>query len=137
MFVIRKQFVLDALRWLKQYNVEYANIQIEESNLDWIENNIEQELPANLIQMDDNQDTKNMPASVDKGPCEMQTLSGLQGDLRHGCEIDSVLGILPSVAPYIPKEKDAQVVNTLNVGLKLHNKKGILQFSFLMLPQHQ
>ena len=107
------------MTWLKEYNVEYSNIQIQESNLDWIENNIEQELPANLIQMDDNQDTMNMPASVDMGPCEFQTLSGLQGDLHNGCEIDSVLGVLPSVAPHIPKEKDAQVISTLNVGLNV------------------
>ena len=52
MFVIRKQVVLDELRWLKQYNVEYSNIEIEESNLDWIENNDAQELPGDLVQMD-------------------------------------------------------------------------------------
>ena len=34
MFVIRKNVVLDALKWLKKFNVEYKNIQIEESNLD-------------------------------------------------------------------------------------------------------
>ena len=102
-----------------------------------MENNIEQELPANLIQMDDNQDTKNMPASVDMGLCELHTLSGLQKNLLNRCEIDSVLEVLPSVAPHITKRKDAQVTNTLNVGLNLHNKKSRLQFSFLMLCQHQ
>ena len=49
MFVIRKKTVLDALEWLKEYNVEYSNIEIKESNLDWIKNNNEQELPANLM----------------------------------------------------------------------------------------
>ena len=58
MFVIRKQVVLDALRWLKQYNVEYANIQIEESNMDWIEKNVVQELPGDLIQMNEEVATK-------------------------------------------------------------------------------
>ena len=36
-FTIRKKAVLDALKWLKEYNVEYENIEIKESNLDWIE----------------------------------------------------------------------------------------------------
>ena len=36
-FTIRKQVVLDALKWLKEYNVEYKNIEMKKSNLDWIE----------------------------------------------------------------------------------------------------
>ena len=104
-FTVRKQVVLDALDWLKEYNVEYKNIQIKESNLDWIENNDSQELPPSLIQMDDNNAAKNLPASVDLGPSKEQTLSGLQCESFEACEIDSVLGILPSLAPYIPKEK--------------------------------
>lgn len=130
MFVIRKKAVLDALEWLKEYNVECANIQIEKSNLDWIENNISQELPPNLIQVDDNQESKTLPASVDLGPCELQTLSGLQGDLHNECEIEAVLGILPSIAPHLPKEKDAQVMNSLKVELNLHNKKNHTTIQF-------
>ena len=34
MFTIRKMPFLEALKWLKQYNVEYTNIEIKESNLD-------------------------------------------------------------------------------------------------------
>ena len=73
MFTVRKKAVLDALKWLKEYNVEYSNIEIKESNLDWIENKNEQELPANLIEMDNNKSGKNSPASVDMGPSESQT----------------------------------------------------------------
>jgi tRNA1(Val) A37 N6-methylase TrmN6 len=29
MFVVRKKSVLDALEWLKKYNVEYSNIEIK------------------------------------------------------------------------------------------------------------
>ena len=64
-FTIRKQVVLDALKWLKEYNVEYKNIEIKESNLDWIENKESQELPPSLIQMDDDHAANNLPASVD------------------------------------------------------------------------
>src|SRR5688500_8946458 len=91
MFSVRKKEVLDALKWLKEYNVEYSEIEIQESNLDWIENNNEQELPASLIEMEDNKAMKNVPGSVDMGPSQLQTLSGLQGDSHDGCEIESAL----------------------------------------------
>ena len=122
---------------MKEYNLEYANILIQESNLDWIENNIDQELPANLIQMDDDHAPKNLPASVDMGPCELQTLSGFQGISHDACKIESVLGVLPSVASHLPKEKDAQVVKALNTELNKHNKKIILLFNSHMLPLYQ
>src|SRR5688572_18883493 len=122
-FTIRKTADLDALKWLKEYNKEYENIEIKESNLDWIENNNAQELPANLIQMDDKQGAKNLPSSVDMGPCELQTLSGLQEDSHDGFEIDPVMGVLPSMAAHLPKEKDEEVMDTLNNGLKEHNAK--------------
>jgi hypothetical protein len=133
MFVIRKQVVLTALNWLKKYNVEYLNIQIEESNLDWIVNNDAQELPGDLVQMDNEEAMNNLPSSVDMGPCETQTLSGLQGDLHNGCEIDSVLGLLPSMAPHLPKEKDKEVLNSLNTELDHHNKKNntTIQFPYV------
>jgi len=130
MFVVRKQAVLNALQWLKQYNVEYKNIQIEESNLDWIENNVAQELPANLIQLDDDQAAMNLPGSVDMGPCQMQTLSGLQDNSHKGCEIDSVLGLLPSMATHLPKEKDKEVIDALNANLDHHNKKNHTTIQF-------
>ena len=62
MFVVRKKAVLDALEWLKKYNVEYSNIEIKKSNLDWIEDNTAQELPPSLIQMDQDEGGKYMPA---------------------------------------------------------------------------
>src|SRR5687767_12679367 len=123
MFVVRKKVIIDALKWLKEYNKEYEDIEIKESNLDWIENKNEQELPAHLIENDDDKATKNLPASVDMGPSQIQTLSGLQGDSHDGCEIESVLGVLPLLVPHLPKEKDKEVMETLNTGLEVHNKK--------------
>ena len=73
--------------------------------------------------MDDDKTAKNLPGAVDMGPSQLQTLSGLQGDSHDGCEIESVLGVLPSIAPHLPKEKDVPVVETLNDGLYQHNKK--------------
>src|SRR5688500_18986358 len=73
--------------------------------------------------MDDDKVVKNLPASVDMDPSESQTLSGLQEDSPEKCEIESVLGILPSIAPHLPKKKDAQLIETLNKELYQHNIK--------------
>jgi hypothetical protein len=123
MFIIRRQEVLDALWWLKEHNIEYSDIEIEESSLDWIENSSEQELPANLIQTDEEEDQSSKAGAVDLGPSESQTLSGVSENPEDGCEADTVLGILPSIAPHLPKAKDVEVVNTINSGLDEHNKK--------------
>ena len=98
-FTDRKHVILGALEWLKEYNVEYRNIEIKESNLDWIEDSDSQELPPTLIQMDNDHAVKISPASVDLGPSEDQTLSGLQCESSEACEIDMVMGILLSIRP--------------------------------------
>ena len=131
MFVVRKKAVLDALKWLKKYNVEYSNIEIKESNLDWIENEDAKELPANLIEMDD-EAAMNFPGSVDIGPSELQTLSGFTENSHNSGAPESILGMLPSVAPHLPKEKDTEIIKTLNAGLDQHNKKNnkTIQFPY-------
>ena len=45
-FSVRREVVLRALRWLKQYNVLYKEIEIAKENLDWIEDGVEQSLPC-------------------------------------------------------------------------------------------
>lgn len=44
-FVIRKHVVLNALKWLKVHNPEYYNIEIKETNLEWMDDEFEKELP--------------------------------------------------------------------------------------------
>ena len=123
MFTIRKNAVLDALRWLKEHNIEYANIEIKESNLDWIQNNEEQELPPSVIQLDDDENINNLPGSVDMGPSHSQTLSGLQQTAQEEVEeAHTVLGLLPSLSAHIPKEKDAHIVNALTDEINNCNK---------------
>jgi hypothetical protein len=136
-FTVRKQVVLDALKWLKEYNLEYKNIEIKESNLDWIENGDSQELPPSLIQMDDDHAVNNSPASVDLGPSEVQTLSGLQSDSPEACEFESVLGILPSKDNNLPKEKDVPMIQKINKKLDLITKRTMKLFSFHMFPLTQ
>ena len=122
MFTIRKTSVLEALKWLKEYNLEYSNIEIKESNLDWIENNKEQELPPSLIQLDTDEGISNQPGLIDLGPSYSQTLSGLQQNSQETDEAQTILGILPSLSAHIPKEKDAHIVNSLIIGLDQCNK---------------
>jgi hypothetical protein len=47
-FSVRKDVVLAALRWLKEYNILYKDIEIAEENLDWIVDGVEQELPGEI-----------------------------------------------------------------------------------------
>ena len=50
-FKIRKSKVINALKWLKKYNVEYADITIIKGNLDWMEG--QEELCLNVdVQQD-------------------------------------------------------------------------------------
>ena len=92
-------------------------------------------MPSSLIQTDNDNAAKILPASVDLGPSEEQTLSGLQCDSPDVCKIDRVLCILPSLPPHIPKEKDTHVIQTLNKELDLHNKKNhtTIQFPYASL----
>ena len=132
MFMIRRAEVLNALRWLKKYNRDYTDVEIEESNLNWIENQQEQELPAHLIQIDENENSSNNPSLVDLGPSESQTLSGCDSGMEDINNVDSVLGILPSSLPDLPKEKDGAALNTLKTALEEHNNRNqtTLQFPY-------
>ena len=53
-FIIRKDRVLNALRWLKLYNLEYSDILIDEHNLDWMGGANESELPIEGDSIDKN-----------------------------------------------------------------------------------
>ena len=44
-FIIRKNVVLNALRWLKIHNKHYKKIVLDESRLDWMEGENEAQLP--------------------------------------------------------------------------------------------
>ena len=49
-FMVRKQKVLSALHWLKRYNHLYSDIEIQPSNMDWIENGQEGSMPCQQIE---------------------------------------------------------------------------------------
>ena len=47
-FSIRKYVVLATLRWLKENNILYKDIEIAEENLNWIVDGFEQELSGEI-----------------------------------------------------------------------------------------
>ena len=55
---------------------------------------------------------------------------GLEGNSPDQCDIEAVLGVLPSLAPHIPKEKDEHVIEQLKNGLDIHNKKNHTTIQF-------
>ena len=52
-FIIRREMVMNALRWLKKYNRHYDDIIIAKENLDWMNSNDEAEIPSETNQMFD------------------------------------------------------------------------------------
>jgi hypothetical protein len=68
--------VLSALHWLKKCNLVYKDVVFAEDKLDWIEDGCEQELPANAIEEDDENDLDK--SEMDIGPSSDQIEDVLQ-----------------------------------------------------------
>ena len=47
-FTVRRKAVLTALHWLQRYNKAYQHITIAEGNLDWMDGELEAELPCGI-----------------------------------------------------------------------------------------
>jgi hypothetical protein len=62
-FSIRKHKVLNALRWLKEFNLVFDDIHIDESNLSWMEGETEKCLPGKITE-----ETVNEDNGIDNGP---------------------------------------------------------------------
>ncbi len=82
-FSVRKDKVLDALRWLVKYNTIYAKeVTINESNLEWMGEDTEMELPCSDVsnKEDEFANEPESSANDDMGPAEKQCLPDLQVD---------------------------------------------------------
>ena len=80
-FSVRREVVLKALRWLKQYNVLYKEIEIVEDNLNWIEDGVEQSLPC--IDIIEESPEQEIAASNDLGPSISQVTDVLETEEYH------------------------------------------------------
>ena len=76
-FSIRKQQVLEALLWLKRYNVLYHGISICESNLNWIQDGMEQQLPPSIFNSS-LYDEALYTRTEDRGPAEEQVANVIE-----------------------------------------------------------
>ena len=72
-FKIRRQKVLEVLRWLKKYNLEYNSIEIMDDNLSWMKGN-EDYLPnVAAEQIYVSEPRQNMASNIQKEAYESQT----------------------------------------------------------------
>ena len=80
-FSVRCHKVL-ALLWLKKHNPLYLNINIRELYLDWIEDNVEQELPGDVFY----ENGKEVhPSMEDQGPAPVQVVETIENEDRRVC----------------------------------------------------
>jgi hypothetical protein len=118
-FIIRKSKVLAALRWLKKYNHVYKDIKICESNLDWMGDNEELELPSHITYVDD----EDVVETEDNQERENLNVSGTE-------KCYGMLGNPPNHG--LPSEKDQDVTDTLNQAVKESRKVGAtMSFPFV------
>jgi hypothetical protein len=98
-FSIRKKEVIEALVWLKQYNTEYRDITIVQSNLDWIVGD-EAVLPASIATDTTVKDCLKNKNQEDRGPSEAQIC-----DVQDEDEKERFYGLVQEWFDDKPKEK--------------------------------
>ena len=108
-FYIRENEVLSALHWLKEYNILYRDIEIAESNLDWITDGKEQELSCEVHQSE-----TDPTEEKDLGPSSTQVE---HNDLLSD-PIDKCFGMIPVVTNNKPTAEDNDVTKSLNKAAK-------------------
>jgi hypothetical protein len=109
-FTICRKVVLSALHWLEKYNLVYKDVVIAEEKLDWIEDGCEQELPANTIEEEDENDLDK--SEIDMGPSSDQIEDVLVQTEEYTEEVsDTLWGNSPSGNL---SENDHTLCNNLN-----------------------
>ena len=116
-FRIRRQKVLNALRWLKQFNSEYKDITIQEKNLNWMKMS-EEDLPQpsqDPIECEGNDSYVDYPCnSTDNVPT-----TGTFGYISTPKNRNT------------PKAKDNQATKTLRCAYQSNNKSTSIDFPFV------
>ena len=74
-FLIRKNKVINALKWLNVHNAEYQNITINETNLNWMDDEDEADLPGvkEIITNQTEEDAELEASAEDVGPSKNQS----------------------------------------------------------------
>ena len=75
-FMVNKKRVLSALHWLKLHNCEYEDIYINENNMDWIPDDVEEKLLDNVHLIEtNNEENQQFLIDNDLGPAPKQVNS--------------------------------------------------------------
>jgi hypothetical protein len=119
MFVVRRAKVLDALKWLCQYNVLYRKykVVINSSNLDWMEGENEAIIPVATTH---DSFEVNFNDDADLGPSPSQTL--MEDKTDEEAEYD-VAGTLMNENSFIPNEEDLSILSKIK---KTQNNKNVV-----------
>ena len=125
-FQIRKQKVLDALIWLKQYNPVYHNITIVEGNLAWIKDQ-EALLPSNDIP--NNNTLKETPIDL---PEERQHYTNIHDDPDPPNSTHTVYGYISTPQRHNnPPSKDSKTTQELEKAYAKMNKSTTVDFPYV------
>ena len=128
-FSIRRDAVLKALYWLKKHNIEYQDITIQESNLNWIKDGLEEDLPSCNIELEA-ESIDLQPSLQDHGPSISQQAECLENEQEE----EIPFGILPQTAPHLPKQNDSFITNSLKETIQEatnKNKKATINFPYI------
>ena len=106
-YSIRRTKVLAALRWLKRYNIEYQDIEIDESNLDWM--NGEEEAELNSVHVIDQ--IAEDDEEKDRGPAENQVFVPEEQADQF---IEASGSVNETDAPFIP-QSDADLLESMKL----------------------
>jgi hypothetical protein len=115
-FRIRRQKVLDALRWLKKYSNSYKDIEIDESNLDWMGDNHEAELPVETMV---DIDTSKNGDEDDLGPSPDQ-VHDITNSLN---DFEPCFGNITEKYLDLPKEKDNEITEEIQNSVNERSEK--------------
>ena len=104
LFKVRRNKVLDALCWLKKYHVGYKDITINESNMDWMQDKEEADIPATV-----NTIAGELEELDDIGPSPKINMNPVHESDFHVTHN----GILVEDAPVLPSDEDRHIAGIL------------------------
>ncbi|CAB9531982.1 Inherit from euNOG: Conserved hypothetical protein (Partial), partial [Seminavis robusta] len=126
-FLVRRSAVWEALVWLKKYNIEYKNITLKESNLDWILGT-EDYLDGTDIVTDEDLETEDhgmLDQNSDLGPIPLMTR------MNHMMKNDMpVFGLTTESKRTRLSPEDEKVVDALTDSISESSKKKEITLSY-------
>ena len=125
-FLIRRKKVIDALIWLKQYNILYKDISIDMNNLSWMKDNEESILPG-VQDIYENSNAKQYNPSVSNHQTDM---------LDKQPDKDCLFGSVTQRAHRHFSKSDINIVETLKSSVK-ESKSKTRTISVMDFPQIQ